>query len=140
VGIRQRQSQCSFNSKLLAHGHHLQTVTIIWTEVCWRGCDTVSYANWPCQSWIPPTLIGENVMRLYMGLLTADWFPSLGSTVFEDPLDGVAVEFGTVLQIEFDLQLLAIRVDRMHAQVKIFGNGTGGRTLANERQYFQLAV
>jgi len=60
----------------------------------------------------------------------------IGSTVFEDPLDGVAVEFAAVLQIEFDLQLLTIRIDCMHAQVEMFGNCTGRRTLTNERQYF----
>jgi hypothetical protein len=57
----------------------------------------------------------------------------LSSSTLQHPLCGVAVEFGAVGEVELDLQLLAISIDRMDAQVELPGDGAGRVALADER-------
>lgn len=60
--------------------------------------------------------------------------------ILKHPLDRIAVQLGTIGEVEFDLEFLAIGVDRVNAEVELVGDGAGGLSLADEGEDLQFAV
>src|SRR5437867_12278714 len=65
---------------------------------------------------------------------------SLGSRFAMDPVEGVLDQFGSVLQTELGLDVLAVSFDGAHAQVQLACDLAGAAAFANEPEDLQFAI
>src|SRR5438045_2839111 len=69
-----------------------------------------------------PIVVARGVKRSCVGVMSAYPMgadPPAGSAVLEDPLDGVLGQFGRILQVELLLDVLAMRLDRLRAELEL---------------------